>query len=64
MRYSVTWNEIGKWLPYSRRHLYRLEACGKFPKRINVGPKRVAWLLDDIIAWADEQRRKLSKKRR
>lgn len=63
MKYKATWDELKEWLPYSRRHLYRLEASGRFPKRIKIGPKRVAWCLDEIITWANEQLRRLKKYR-
>ena len=31
-------------VPYSPQHIARLEAAGKFPKRIRLGQCRVAWL--------------------
>lgn len=33
---------------YSRSHLWRLEAEGRFPRRVKLGNGRVAWLLDEI----------------
>jgi len=36
---------------FSRVHLRRLEALGKFPRRIQVSEKRVAWLASAIEAY-------------
>jgi prophage regulatory protein len=33
---------------YSRVHLWRLEAAGKFPKRVRLSPARHAWIEDEI----------------
>lgn len=40
-------------IPYSGQHIARLEAAGRFPKRIKLGQNRVAWLLTEIEAWLD-----------
>jgi len=45
-----------KGVPYSREHLYRLEKSGKFPKRIRVGPNRIAWDESEVDAWLEERR--------
>jgi len=31
--------------------IWRLEKTGKFPKRLKIGVKRVAWRSSDIDAW-------------
>lgn len=41
--------ELG--VPYTRQHLARLEAEKKFPKRVQVGEARIAWVEDEIRAW-------------
>jgi prophage regulatory protein len=38
-------------IPYSPQHIARLEAAGRFPKRIPLGQNRVAWLLSEIDEW-------------
>ena len=38
-------------IPYSFQHIARLEAAGKFPKRLRLGECRVAWLAGEIEAW-------------
>jgi prophage regulatory protein len=41
-------------VPYTPQHILRLEKKGRFPKRLQVGDKRVAWLLSDVEAWIAE----------
>jgi prophage regulatory protein len=36
---------------YSPQHIDRLEAAGKFPKRVQLGPCRVGWVEDEVIEW-------------
>lgn len=36
---------------YSRSHLDRLEAAGKFPSRVRLGQARVAWVEDEVREW-------------
>ena len=38
-------------IPYSAQHIARLEAAGKFPKRVRLGGNRVAWLMSEIDEW-------------
>ena len=42
-------------VPYSPQHIARLEAVGKFPKRIQFGQQRVGWLMTEVKAWMDER---------
>jgi len=42
-------------IPYSPQHIARLEAAGRFPKRIQLGQNRVAWLLTEVEEWLDER---------
>lgn len=42
-------------IPYTPQHIARLEAAGKFPQRIKLGPNRVAWLLSEVNAWVSER---------
>jgi prophage regulatory protein len=37
-----------KGIKYSRVHLWRLEAAGKFPKRVRLSSARHAWLEDEV----------------
>ena len=39
-----------KGIPYSRVHIARLEAAGKWPKKVPYGPGRVGWLESEVDA--------------
>lgn len=36
---------------YTPQHIARLEAAGKFPKRVRLGPNRVGWVEDEVLDW-------------
>jgi prophage regulatory protein len=38
-------------ITYSRYQLYRLEAAGRFPRRVAIGENRVAWVESEIDEW-------------
>jgi prophage regulatory protein len=38
-------------IPYSHQHIARLEKAGAFPRRIQLGPCRVAWQCSAVEAW-------------
>ena len=46
-------------ISFSREHLWRLEAAGKFPRRVYLSPQKIAWFEDEVLAWvqarADER---------
>jgi len=42
-------------IPYSPQHIARLEAAGRFPRRLVLGQNRVAWLLSEVEGWLDER---------
>jgi len=42
-------------IPYCPAHIARLEKAGKFPKRIQLGQNRVAWLMSDVEAWIESR---------
>jgi prophage regulatory protein len=44
-------------IPYSFAHIARLEAAGKFPRRITLGQCRVAWFAEEVEFWIDERPR-------
>jgi prophage regulatory protein len=43
--------ELRKIVPYTPQHILRLEKRGLFPRRVQVGPNRVGWLLTEIEQW-------------
>jgi prophage regulatory protein len=46
---------IERGITYSRVHLDRLEASGKFPRRVPLSANRVAWIEEEVDAWAAER---------
>lgn len=52
LRYEQVKERVG----YSRQYLGVLERAGKFPLRIAIGPKSVAWLESEIDEWINSKR--------
>ena len=42
-----------KGIDYHPNHVRRLVHAGKFPKPIYLGPRKPAWLEDELDAWID-----------
>ena len=38
-------------IPYTPQHIARLEKAGKFPRRLQLGQCRVAWLCSAVENW-------------
>lgn len=51
----ITKKQLRLMVPYTPQHILRLEKKGRFPKRIQVGANRVAWLLSDIERFIAER---------
>ena len=49
----ITKTELCRIVPYTPQHILRLEKRGLFPRRVQVGPNRVAWLLSEIEQWVE-----------
>jgi prophage regulatory protein len=49
----ITKVELLKLVPYTIRHIYRIEKAGKFPARVRVGANRVAWVRSEIMRWLE-----------
>ena len=39
----------------SRSTIWRMEQEGRFPRRVQLGSKSVAWRLSDLIGWMSER---------
>lgn len=50
----IDWKTLSKMQPYCRVHIGRLERDGKFPKRVRLGPHRVAWVEAEVVAKLEE----------
>jgi predicted DNA-binding transcriptional regulator AlpA len=44
-------DDLAKYLTISRRQIDRLCASNKFPKKVRLGPKSVAFRVGDIRKW-------------
>lgn len=51
----ITKKQLRLMVPYTPQHILRLEKKGRFPRRIQVGANRVAWLLSDIEKFIAER---------
>jgi prophage regulatory protein len=51
----ITKKQLRSMVPYTPQHILRLEKKGKFPRRVQVGANRVAWLLSEIESWVAER---------
>jgi prophage regulatory protein len=53
----ITKKELRLMVPYTPQHILRLEKRGKFPKRIQIGTRRVGWYLHEVQAWLQQRSR-------
>lgn len=51
----LTMRQLRELVPYTPQHIYRLEAAGKFPKRVKIGANRVGWRHVDIHRWLGDR---------
>lgn len=47
--------ELLQVVPLSRTSVWRLESQGLFPKRRQITPQRVGWLVNEVEAWAESR---------
>ena len=45
--------EVRELVLYSPQHIARLEKAGNFPKRVNLGTKRVGWVEAEVLEWLE-----------
>ncbi|WP_244668936.1 helix-turn-helix transcriptional regulator [Rhodobium orientis] len=43
--------QVKELVLYSPQHIARLEAAGKFPKRVQLGSNRVGWVEEEVLDW-------------
>ena len=43
--------QVRELVLYSPQHVARLEAAGKFPKRVKLGQCRVGWVESEVMEW-------------
>ena len=49
----LPWPELAQRVPYTRQHLSRMEKEDRFPRRVQLGGNRVAWLESEVDAWIE-----------
>jgi len=47
--------QVKEMVLYSPQHIARLEAAGKFPKRVQLGANRVGWVEDEVLDWLQQK---------
>ena len=47
----IFWPELQRLVPIARTTIWRMERSGKFPRRINIGERRVVWRRSQVEAW-------------
>lgn len=52
----LTYAQLRSFIPYTRQHLGRLERDHRFPRRVALGPGRVAWPEDEVRAWLEARK--------
>jgi prophage regulatory protein len=55
MKKLLTKKEVRDRVCYSFAHVDRLEKEGRFPKRVRLGPSRVAWVESEIDDWITDR---------
>ncbi len=51
----ISSRELRELIPFSSVHIWRLERDGKFPRRIHLGARRIAWHKTEIIEWIESK---------
>lgn len=47
--------QVKEMVLYSPQHIARLEAAGKFPKRVTLGANRVGWVESEVMDWLQQK---------
>jgi len=53
MKQLIDKRRLKELVPCPPQHIHRLEPAGTFPKRVRLGPNRVAWLLSEVEEWIE-----------
>jgi len=54
----ISKRQLKEMVLYSPQHIARLEAAGKFPKRVQLGQCRVGWIEQEVLDWLQERIRR------
>ena len=47
----ISWRDLSEMIPFTRQHILRLEKAGRFPRRLQIGARRVGWVASEIEDW-------------
>lgn len=47
-------SKVKDYTSLSTSEIYRRVAAGTFPAQVNLGPKSVAWVETEVLAWCEE----------
>ncbi|UAW98955.1 AlpA family transcriptional regulator [Halopseudomonas nanhaiensis] len=53
-RRFIKLTEVKAYTSLSTSEIYRRIAAGTFPAQVTLGPKSVAWVESEILAWCDK----------
>lgn len=53
---TIRRRELRKIVPLADTTIYEMEQRGEFPKRFNLSPRCVVWVLSEVEAWVEERR--------
>ncbi len=51
----IRWDEVKQRTRLSRMTIWRMEHAGSFPKRVQIAPRSVAWVREDVEQWIEDQ---------
>lgn len=51
----ISKKQLKDYVVYSMQHIARLEADGRFPKRVKLGRNRVGWIEQEVMTWLEER---------
>jgi prophage regulatory protein len=55
-RTMLTEKQVLDLIPVARSTIQQWVARATFPKPVKIGPHRIAWFEDDIVAWQEQLR--------
>jgi predicted DNA-binding transcriptional regulator AlpA len=52
----LDWDDLEQLgIPYTKNHLRRMWADGRFPPPVNISPRKLVWDADAVNAWIEQK---------